>query len=317
MPCNMCALHGTTAPFPKSVAIAALWTRIRKQRGTTSHESSAAFDLKFLNAIAASGAGTQIGGKPVWPMQRSPGFSSLSALAAQSDRYCGSQRLRHRGGTRARLLSMSAASAASSMVASFPLRTTGRPPTRTVSTARPASANTICRAALLNGTKAGSLRSRITRSAIIPGLIAPSLSRRPDRSRSGQRCGLQRIAGVDRTGLRVGHSRQQAQQSHGDEDILRLGATVVVAAQRDLDTSTVKVKDRRDAALELEVAHRIVHDARSCFGELRDISVASQTPCTMLRRSFISPALARLSNTDEGALAAELLRLGYASRTHA
>ena len=41
------------------------------------------------------------------------------------------------------------------------------------------SENTICRAALLNGTNASSLRSRIIRSAIIPGLIAPIAPARP------------------------------------------------------------------------------------------------------------------------------------------
>src|SRR5262249_22603615 len=72
-----------------------------------------------------------------------------------------------------------------------------------------------------------------------------------------------------RTGLRVSDRRQQAQQPHGDEDVLRFGATVVVAAKCDVDSGAMEVEDGRDAALELEVADRIVNDARA---RLRDLS---------------------------------------------
>ena len=146
------------------------------------------------------------------------------------------------------------------------------PPTSTVSTARPASENTICRAALLNGTNAGSLRSRIIRSAAMPGLSAPTCAVEADGLGAGQRRGLERIGGVDRMRLRIGHGGQQAQHPHGDEDVLRLGATVVVAAERDLDAGAVQIEDRRDAALELEIADRVVHHAGAGLREHGDVA---------------------------------------------
>ena len=222
---------------------------------------------------------------------RSSSGAVRSALRAAS--ACASRR------NAGAIFSASAASAASSMVTSLPSRTTGRPPTSTVSTARPASENTICRAALLNGTKAGSLRSRIIRSAIMPGLSAPILPARPTARAPRQRRGLERVGGVDRMRLRIGHGGQQAQHPHGDEDVLRLGATVVVAAERDLDAGAMQIENRRDAALELQIADRIVHDTRALASAICAMSCAvSQTPCTTLRCSFIRPARASTSSSE-------------------
>ena len=106
----------------------------------------------------------------------------------------------------------------------------------------------------------------------MPGLSAPTLSPSPSARAPDTRGGLERVAGVDRAWIRVGHRRQQAKHPHGGEDILALGAAAVVAAQRDVDTRTMKIENRSNPALELEIADRVVDHARPGVRDLRDMA---------------------------------------------
>ena len=87
---------------------------------------------------------------------------------------------------------------------------------------------------------------------------------------------LERQRRADRMRLGAGDGGEEAKHPHGDEDVLRLGATVVVAAERHLDARLVQIEDRRSAALELEIAHRVVHDAGA--GLAQHVDIAGREP---------------------------------------
>ena len=55
------------------------------------------------------------------------------------------------------------------------------------------------------------------------------------------------------------------------EDVLRVPAAAIVAAKRHVHSRPVQVEDRRGAALELEIADWIVHDARARAGDPRNL----------------------------------------------
>ncbi len=89
---------------------------------------------------------------------------------------------------------------------------------------------------------------------------------------AGQGRSLERVRRGDPVRLRTGDGGKQTQHPHGDEDVLGLGATVVVAAQRHLDARLVQVKDRRSSALQLEIADRVMHDAGARRSQHLDVA---------------------------------------------
>ena len=108
----------------------------------------------------------------------------------------------------------------------------------------------------------------------MPGRIAPIWSCKPGRARSGRGGRPDR---VDRVGLpfrRIADGRQQGEHFHGLKDVLRVGATAIVAAEREIDAGCKQRADRRDAVFVFQVAERVEDDARPGRGNRGDLFVA-------------------------------------------
>jgi hypothetical protein len=80
--------------------------------------------------------------------------------------------------------------------------------------------------------------------------------------------------GVDRPGrpgTRVGDGGQQAEHLHRLEHVLGIGATAVVAPQRQVDPGFMKLAQGRHPVLVLEVADRVVDEVAAGLGQGLDL----------------------------------------------
>ena len=151
---------------------------------------------------------------------------------------------------------ISARSAASSTVVMRRSCRTTRPSTITVRTARPASAQTTWRAALLKGTKhrVGQIEQHHVRQHAGPqgakfapqpgGLCTPGAG------------SPQYIGSVGASWRRRAERGQAARHAHRLEHVLRVRTAAVIAAKPDIDTAGKQGADPRHARPRLEIADR-------------------------------------------------------------
>ena len=161
--------------------------------------------------------------------------------------------------------------ARSSMVVILRSAMTTRPSTITVSTPRPPSVNTTWRATLLSGTKDGSVRSRMNRSAAMPGRNAPIRPSKPAVRAPPTVADQIASAAVGGPGSGCVTAASAGEQLHRLEHVLGIAAAAIVAAQRHSDALAQIGADRRNAAAGLEVADGIEHDVGAGFRDGLDL----------------------------------------------